>query len=84
MTSDGRFATANFFRPSQYFINLHLNSLPIRFFRSYTEKIAVANQTSDVATRTHVNSQTKMRRLGNFSVTHRTYDIISRIHVYVH
>ena len=29
---DGRFATANFCRPSQYFVNIHLNSLVIRFF----------------------------------------------------
>ena len=48
-TSDGRFAMANFFQPSQYFVNIHLNSLVIRFFSLPERKIPTTNRASGVA-----------------------------------
>ena len=58
-TSDGRFAMANFFQPSQFSVDIHLNSLVIRFFGSQSEKIAVAHQTSDVTNRNKPNINEK-------------------------
>ena len=50
----------NFFQPSEFSVDIHLNSLVIRFFWSQSEKIAVALRTSDVTNRSriHVNNQT--------------------------
>ena len=62
MTSDGRFAMANFFQPSQFSVDIHLNSLVIRFFRSQTEKITVANGMSDTCKQPNINEKKEKDR----------------------
>ena len=65
-TPDGRFAMANFCQPSQYSVDIHLNSLVIRFFGSLSEKksplhIGCRKSESDTCKQPNINEEGKSR-----------------------